>query len=88
MELDSDLRVGSNAKMFAPFSNNICIASRAGDDLKSSVSGLKVKPRIEIYLSFNSPKIYSDNKTILFGLSAFMFKIALSNGVWILCLFA
>ena len=81
IELDSDLRIGSNAKIFAPFFNNISIASSAGDDLKSLVSGLKVKPRIEIFLSFKSPKIFADNETILFGLSAFMFKIALSKGV-------
>ena len=83
-----DFRIGSKVEIFAPFSNNISMASNAGEDLKSSVSGLKVKPRIETFLFFNVPKIYSDNITILFGLSAFISNIALSNGVLILFLFA
>ena len=85
---DFDFRIGSKVEMFAPFFNNISMASNAGEDLKSSVSGLKVKPRIETFLFFNVPKIYSDNITILFGLSAFISNIALSNGVLILFLLA
>jgi hypothetical protein len=83
-----DFMVGSKVEISAPFSDNISIASNAGEDLISSVSGLKVKPRIVIFLFFSVPKIDSDNNTILFGLSAFISNIALSNGVCILFLFA
>ena len=62
------------------------IASTAGDDLKSSVSGLKVKPKIETFLFFNVDKMDSANKTILFGRSALISKIAFKRGVWTLFL--
>ena len=61
----------------------ILIASNAGDDLKSSVSGLKVKPKIEIVLFSSEPSIYSANNIILFGRSALMSKTACNNGVLI-----
>ena len=74
-------KLRSKVEILTPFSDNIFIASNAGEDLTSSVSGLKVKPRIVIFLFFNVPKIDSDNNTILFGLSAFISNIALSKGV-------
>ena len=55
--MEAALGIRSKVEIFAPFLNNMSMASNAGEDLKSLVSGLKVKPRIETLLFFNVPKM-------------------------------